>query len=627
MGRVRVYIACHADSAYMKDEVFAPVQVGCALSGHTEIPGMLHDDAGDSISKKNARYCELTAQYWAWKNERADYYGFFHYRRYLNFSGTEFAENADGDVAESRLTPASAEKYGLRGDRVRRMTEHYDVIIPRRKDLRRMSGRFANPLDQYAGAEFLEGEDLRRMARLICRRTPEYSEAVREFLRGGRMCFCNMYILRRDIFFEYCEWLFPLLDEFCRISDMDRYSREALRTPGHLAERMFNIFLIRYLKDHPETRVKELQCVEFLCTAPFHPLGRAFPEERTPQETASQEAALQKTVVPVVFACSREYIPVFSVCLRSLLDHAGADALYDIVLIIRNIGDGQKDVLHRMTAPYPNVSLRFVDPLPLLEGYTLKANAHISVETYYRFLIQEILPEYDRVLYLDSDMVIRADVRDLFETDLEGNVIGAARDIDFLGQIGGYSPDTVRYSREKLSMKDPGGYFQAGVLLIDERQMRNLHSTEEWLSLSSVPHRFNDQDVLNEACEGRVLYLPMEWNVVTDAGHTRIRGAVRYAPAAVQDEYFRARKAPKILHYAGAMKPWSHLGEDFGDCFWETARRSPYYEQLARAVKEPGDGSEDLHDRIRNFINEHFPAGSEQRRKIDRLYAKFYMKH
>ena len=45
---------------------------------------MLHDDEGDNISNKNKTYCELTAQYWAWKNMEADYYGFFHYRRYFH---------------------------------------------------------------------------------------------------------------------------------------------------------------------------------------------------------------------------------------------------------------------------------------------------------------------------------------------------------------------------------------------------------------------------------------------------------------------------------------------------------------------------------------------------------------
>ena len=81
MANVKIYISCHTDSAYRKDEVFCPVQTGCAVPGHVRLDGMLHDDEGENISALNTMYCELTAQYWAWKNQEADYYGFCHYRR------------------------------------------------------------------------------------------------------------------------------------------------------------------------------------------------------------------------------------------------------------------------------------------------------------------------------------------------------------------------------------------------------------------------------------------------------------------------------------------------------------------------------------------------------------------
>ena len=64
---------------------------------------MLHDDEGENISDKNPMYCELTAQYWAWKNLDADYYGFCHYRRYFNFSDTVYEEDPWGNVLDCLL--------------------------------------------------------------------------------------------------------------------------------------------------------------------------------------------------------------------------------------------------------------------------------------------------------------------------------------------------------------------------------------------------------------------------------------------------------------------------------------------------------------------------------------------
>ena len=81
---IKIYVVCHKPSYVPENPYLYPIQVGTALNG-TKLPGMRHDDEGDNISQKNKTYCELTAQYWAWKNEDADYYGFFHYRRYLAF--------------------------------------------------------------------------------------------------------------------------------------------------------------------------------------------------------------------------------------------------------------------------------------------------------------------------------------------------------------------------------------------------------------------------------------------------------------------------------------------------------------------------------------------------------------
>ena len=84
MSNIKIYVSCHKECFVPSNKLLYPIQVGTCFA--EEIPGVLHDNTGDNISDKNKMYCELTAQYWAWKNDDADYYGFFHYRRYLNFS-------------------------------------------------------------------------------------------------------------------------------------------------------------------------------------------------------------------------------------------------------------------------------------------------------------------------------------------------------------------------------------------------------------------------------------------------------------------------------------------------------------------------------------------------------------
>lgn len=102
-GKINIYVSMHKDSYVAPNKYLIPIQVGTALA-EEEIPGVLHDNTGINISAKNKRYCELTAQYWAWKNVKdADYYGFWHYRRYFAFNlnlETNSWGNVHGDITQ-----------------------------------------------------------------------------------------------------------------------------------------------------------------------------------------------------------------------------------------------------------------------------------------------------------------------------------------------------------------------------------------------------------------------------------------------------------------------------------------------------------------------------------------------
>ena len=96
---------------------------------------MLMDNTGENISEKNSMYCELTAQYWAWKNLNADYYGFFHYRRYLNFSDRRYREDRWGNVRENILSEEMKEKYGLSDGKIEALVSSYDLVTFQKKKM------------------------------------------------------------------------------------------------------------------------------------------------------------------------------------------------------------------------------------------------------------------------------------------------------------------------------------------------------------------------------------------------------------------------------------------------------------------------------------------------------------
>lgn len=284
------------------------------------------------------------------------------------------------------------------------------------------------------------------------------------------------------------------------------------------------------------------------------------------------------SIVPVVFAANDQFVPYFSACLQSVLQHISSEHLYELILFHTDVQKENQSRLLNMVAPYPNVSLRFMDAGHFICDYKLKANGHISSETYYRFLIQELLPEYDKVLYLDCDLIVNADVAELYYTDVEGYLLAAARDPEFLGHLNGADTKIQHYIVSELRMRKPENYFQAGVILFNEKEMRKEHTLEQWLTLASKPFLYNDQDVLNIYCEGRVRFLDMSWNLLTDCDHTRISHVISHAPEEIQKAYFAARNDPKIIHYAGYRKPWQKPTEDMADYFWSAMRCTPFYE-------------------------------------------------
>ena len=619
--RVNILVSCHKPADVVKDSVFTPIQVGCDVKGHEQIKDVLHDNTGDNISSLNEEYCELTAQYWAWKNLDLDYYGFCHYRRYFNFSDKQYAEDPYGNILETYITDASMKKYGINADKAEELVRQYDIVTTERKDLREIPGDFSTPAEQYKTAPFLRYQDYQLMLKIIDEQYPQYSQYAHQFSNGHTSCFCNMYIMRKDLFFSYCAFMFGVLKEFCARTDMTRYSTEARRTPGHLSERLLNIYLL-YLKDtNPKLRIKELQCVLFSNTEPHTLLHPAFPDRN----------------VPVVFAADDTYSPMFAAALQSLMDHSSAANNYDVVLIGTNISKDNRAKLLGMTAQKKNVSLRFYDPGILIQNYDLKANAHITKETYYRFLIQAILPDYEKVLYLDSDLVINADVADLYHTDISDYMLAAARDPDFLGQINGQNPDTMEYVRSTFLMKDPYNYFQAGVILFNEKKMREAYSLEEWLKFAMHPYRYNDQDVLNFYCENKVYYLDMAWNFITDCNHERVPKVIVYSPDYIQKAYAEARKAPKIIHYAGFKKPWHNPAEDFAVYFWNAEKETPFYEEMLYRMcqnscredinaRMSGISAAADHQTVRartKMVNALFPHGTKRRSWLDRQYVKF----
>jgi lipopolysaccharide biosynthesis glycosyltransferase len=169
----------------------------------------------------------------------------------------------------------------------------------------------------------------------------------------------------------------------------------------------------------------------------------------------------------------------------------------------------------------------------------------ISIETCYRLLVPSMFPALEKAVYLDADIVIRHDIAELWETDVEECYAGVVEDFIRV-KINDY--DTIFPTRR---------YFNAGVLLLNLKKIRKDIPFVRFVEIERRHRamlRHQDQDVLNIAFGGNVRYLPLKWNVTF-----LFFNPERKFPKTLgftMDEVVAARENPAIVHFIGSLKPW-----------------------------------------------------------------------
>lgn len=248
MADIKLFVCCHQPEEVPKHPLLVPVQVGAALAD-SRFPGFLYDDTGENISAKNRSYCELTAQYWAWKNADADYYGFFHYRRYLYpdiRAKRPYQIEKKADI--SLLNRLSYEGF-------LDLIQQHDMILPMGENM------YLPVREHYAKASFHHREDLELTEKIVREISPGYETALEQYLSGTVCYFGNIFIMCKSVFQEYCNWLFSILEEFDRRANTGNYGPQEMRVDGYLGERLLGTF---YLHQRDRLDVLELPRVHFV---------------------------------------------------------------------------------------------------------------------------------------------------------------------------------------------------------------------------------------------------------------------------------------------------------------------------------------------------------------------------
>lgn len=260
---------------------------------------------------------------------------------------------------------------------------------------------------------------------------------------------------------------------------------------------------------------------------------------------------------PIVFAINESYYKQLETVIVSILENSQSN--FEFIVLSKGLPEFCKDAIGKTISLYGDrSSARFID-LSKVKNINIESlmsrrddYCYISVETFYRFYIPSLLPEYDKVIYLDADILVFDDLQNLYKIDVDQVYVGAVKDTYVTSIVG---QNKKSETRPKISFRDylatvlnvkHTQYFNAGVLLLNLKKIRrdNIEPKLWNFAIDRSPLDFQDQDVLNAVLGNKVKLIPPRWNLYKDYTHKTINRS-------------DCQTTPGIVHFAGREKPWN----------------------------------------------------------------------
>lgn len=328
---IQIFVVYHKDSLVFDKIPFIPIQVGAS----SPISGInVRDNTGDNIADKNPNFCELTAQYWIWKNVTADYVGLVHYRRIPSFSG-EWGESFC-DFSE-----ATCARLGWNKETISSLLEDHDILMSPKWTVFPPGepGNIMTPYEFHCVEH--RASDIEETMRVIRDVSPDmYDYAYKALCEDNEQCFANVCVMRKDLFDNYCEWLFKILFELEKRIELPE-DREQARLFGYLSERLVMVWLL-FAKSRFGARIWYSNAL---------PLGD-FGEELHPKTImVKARQSIEDPVLSVI-------VPVYNVapylykCLNSICNQA-----FELIEIIC-VDDGSTDESFNILSRFADIDKR-----------------------------------------------------------------------------------------------------------------------------------------------------------------------------------------------------------------------------------------------------------------------------
>lgn len=286
-----------------------------------------------------------------------------------------------------------------------------------------------------------------------------------------------------------------------------------------------------------------------------------------------------KNYIFVSMAVNNEYVTYLSVVISSL---EKTNSFYHIIILYSDLSQQNIRRLKEWADDKRNISISFENVSKVLANTELfvgnkDGGKYLSVETYYRLLLVDLFPNIDKIIYLDADVVVMSDLAEVFNISLDGYMVAAVPDVvDNWKTL--YDKKKQEYMATELGITEWNDYFNAGVLVLNLREIRKKYTSKQLLNIAqSKKWLKHDQDVLNFICGGSFYNLGYKWNCISVID----KKFEKKCPYLEIEKYNEANQNPAIVHYA-AKKPWKNIDVEHEELFWDNAISSAFFREIVK---------------------------------------------
>lgn len=295
--------------------MFIPVHVGSL--GKETIEGCQRDDEGENISSRNFTFCEMSGQYWAWKNLNADYVGQCHYRRYFCFDGKNHKANDHAQIEDECLSPYSISDYMIADElAIRKNVEPYDLVRAPYwsvKGVPTPDGPKKTIREHMVAYGLVSDEAFDRLISICGELQPDYCDELVSYLNGDKYLGYNCFIMKRQLFDRLCEFEFSILGKFDSEFSYEGLTATQKRICGYLGEVLYSVFVAHVSKEG--VSVNEIPLVFF---------------DETPKPACLET---KRGAVNIFWQYIDGFAAELAVSVASMMRHLSSECRYSLTLI------------------------------------------------------------------------------------------------------------------------------------------------------------------------------------------------------------------------------------------------------------------------------------------------------